>query len=796
MSLSEDGDAGARLEATGWFFVPDEGGRARRPANVFWLLFGVLLIFLTAIGSQQTTWIADLVNDLVALFPSWLEVALVVLYAVGFVYAVIILIAAIAERSTNADLLRDLLIAIGFSFVLVFVLAWLVSGTWPILIPELWSPEGPVFPVARIAVVTAILVVAGPYLVLPLRRLSWFIVTALFFIAVALEYGLPVDALGGLGVGILAANTVLLIFGSARGLPPRADVYAGMAELNTPLAELTVAPRQTWGAREFDGTTRDGIPVSVKVYGRDAASSQLISRWWRELWYRDSGPSLSSSRLHQVEHEALLTIGAGEMGVPVEKVMTVGEPDPKIAIIALTAEGEMFDERDPDDVDDETLVEVWKSAGLLRQHDVAHGRLNLHAFRVDGGPALVQNFQVASTAAPAERLNRDIAELLASLAAAFGTERTVSTARIGVGDDALVEALPYVQRSALSSEGREDVPGKRSFFSDLRDEVARQTGIDPPKPAQVTRLNWKSLLMFALTLLAGYALIGMLAGIDFAAVWEELQNADWAWILVGFVVATATLGTDALVMMAAVTAPVPLWPAVQLQSSIKFIQLAVGGAAGRMATNIAFLRHFGVSATDSVTQGSVDSFTGFIVQSVILLMALIFGNVSLIPEDASVDVNWAMLFGLILFAVIVSALILRFMPAVRERIVPAVKEMGNGLRTLASNPHRLVRLFGWNLASQLLFGLSLWLTAFAFGVVLPFTTAVVIYIIMALLSGLLPIPGGVGVSEATLTAGLMAAGVDESTAFAIAVVFRVSSAYLPPVAGWFSLHWLQRNDYL
>jgi uncharacterized protein (TIRG00374 family) len=138
----------------------------------------------------------------------------------------------------------------------------------------------------------------------------------------------------------------------------------------------------------------------------------------------------------------------------------------------------------------------------------------------------------------------------------------------------------------------------------------------------------------------------------------------------------------------------------------------------------------------------------------------------------------------------------RYVPIIREKAIPAVKEMWDGLKRLATNPQRLVRLFGWNLMSQLLFGLSLWLTAYAFGIVLPFTTAVVIYIIMALLSGLLPIPGGVGVSEATLTAGLMAAGVDESTAFAIAVVFRVSSAYLPPVAGWFSLRWLQRNDYL
>jgi uncharacterized protein (TIRG00374 family) len=95
-----------------------------------------------------------------------------------------------------------------------------------------------------------------------------------------------------------------------------------------------------------------------------------------------------------------------------------------------------------------------------------------------------------------------------------------------------------------------------------------------------------------------------------------------------------------------------------------------------------------------------------------------------------------------------------------------------------------------------LFGLSLWMTAFAFGWTLPYMSVLVIYVIMALLGGLLPIPGGVGVSEAILTAGLVAIGVDQTAAFAIAVTFRVASAYLPPVWGWFSLQWLQRNDYL
>jgi uncharacterized protein (TIRG00374 family) len=90
----------------------------------------------------------------------------------------------------------------------------------------------------------------------------------------------------------------------------------------------------------------------------------------------------------------------------------------------------------------------------------------------------------------------------------------------------------------------------------------------------------------------------------------------------------------------------------------------------------------------------------------------------------------------------------------------------------------------------------LWVTAFAFGYTLPFVSVLLINTIASLFAGLLPIPGGVGVTEALLTAGLTAVGVDESAAFAIAVTFRVASSYLPPIWGWFSLHWLERNEYL
>ena len=60
----------------------------------------------------------------------------------------------------------------------------------------------------------------------------------------------------------------------------------------------------------------------------------------------------------------------------------------------------------------------------------------------------------------------------------------------------------------------------------------------------------------------------------------------------------------------------------------------------------------------------------------------------------------------------------------------------------------------------------------------------------------MPIPGGIGVAEGGLTFGLVQAGVPEEVAFAIALVYRMASFYLPPIWGFFALRWLERNEHL
>jgi uncharacterized protein (TIRG00374 family) len=84
----------------------------------------------------------------------------------------------------------------------------------------------------------------------------------------------------------------------------------------------------------------------------------------------------------------------------------------------------------------------------------------------------------------------------------------------------------------------------------------------------------------------------------------------------------------------------------------------------------------------------------------------------------------------------------------------------------------------------------------AFGYDLPLSSLVLINTVVSLFAGLLPIPGGMGVSEAGLTLGLTTAGIPSDTAFAIALAYRFASFYLPPIWGYVCYDWLKKKRYL
>ena len=113
-----------------------------------------------------------------------------------------------------------------------------------------------------------------------------------------------------------------------------------------------------------------------------------------------------------------------------------------------------------------------------------------------------------------------------------------------------------------------------------------------------------------------------------------------------------------------------------------------------------------------------------------------------------------------------------------------------------AEPTQRMAVFGGAIASELLYALALGATCLAYGVDLTLPQLVFVNTSASVLSGLIPVPGGIGAAEAALSAGLIAMGVDESTAFAIALTQRLCTFYLPPIWGFVSLRWLTRKGYL
>ena len=366
-----------------------------------------------------------------------------------------------------------------------------------------------------------------------------------------------------------------------------------------------------------------------------------------------------------------------------------------------------------------------------------------------------------------------------------------------LGTDAVAAAQPYLQQAALphSLHGAGDL---KATLAALRDEISTATGVEPLPPAPIARVSWRDLVTVALILLAAYALFTTFAQLDWATVRAAWANADWRWVALGFVIAQVTAPVDSVSTMSMVPVRLPLRPLAMLQYAIKFVGLAISATVGKMAMNTAFLAKFGVAATVAVTASALGSFVTGAVNVLVVLVALPFLNdrpdVQLGGGDD--DSRLAIMLAVVL---VVSVLALVFVRSLRTRVATMAKDAWASVRVVTDSPARGMLLVGSRLVSLMVTAVALWCIVQGIHPNRPslgYATVLVITAAAAAFASIVPVPGNVGVGEAALTAGLVAAGIPSGPAFAIAVTQRLSTSYIPDVFGAFAVRWLRKGDYI
>ena len=786
------------------FAGPVDDPRARRASDVIQLVISSFFLTILAVIAIPPTTIERALITFVAAFPDFLDGLWQVLADLFFVAAVFVLVASAVRR--RLALVRDLLLAALVAGVLALVIGRLLEGEWlPGLktLREVGPP--PWVPALRIAVLGAVLLTARPNLSRPARRLTVWLVGLASVSAVLLEATTPSGALAAVLVAAIGAGVVHLIFGSSEGNPGLSEVAAALAQLGVDARSLGAADRQEAGLFLVKAEDADGAPLIVKVYGRDAHDTQLLATVWRTVWYRDPGSPVGLGRRQQVANEGFVTLLAEQAGVRTQKVVTAGVTTRDDALLVLRPTGTLWADFGDHERDAAIVDALWEATNRMHDAGITHGQLDADHVSVvqaddgDGVGVALVDFRGAIVASPADRIHSDNAQVVVTSAQAIGPERAIEAARRALGNDETNAVLPFLQLPALTPSQRRAVRRDEIDLDELRNAAAAALGTEPPELQQLRRVTKGTVLQAALLVIAFLALFRVVSGIDFDELRESLGDATWWIIAVGFVVAQTPRFAQACSTLGASPVPLPLGPVYALQLAASYVNLAIPSSAARIAVNVRFFQRHGLATGSALAIGALDGLSGFAVQAALLVSLLVFTPASLdITFDSSAS-GAAKLLVMVVAIVLVVLLVVLIVPKLRRGAISRVKallaEAMKALHGLRS-PRRLGLLFGGNLASELLFATALGIFVRAFGYSIGLADLVLINVSVALLAGLLPVPGGIGVTEGGLILGLTTAGMPETTAFAAVIFYRLASFYVPPIWGFFALRWLEKTKQL
>ena len=761
------------------------------------LLCAIALVLACVLVSDGYTPRADDAYRWVSDLPSWIGTIGTWLFVSCTVGAVVVVLAALLF-TRNFRLAFTLVVVGLLTALLSYALASLVDvGD---VVEAAGDDVGSLSAnsVAWLAVTTAVLLSAAPYLVRPARRTVQAIQLLAVFGGVLAAIGPLVTVLGAMGVGWAIAAFASLVIGTPAATPTTRSVLDALNELGVSVGELVLGDNQTWGETRFVGRASDGRPASVVVIGRDGADARLLSKVWRSTLYRDAGPSIAITRTAQLEHRAYMHLMAAKAGVPVSEVVIAasGGRDDAALLALLDPDGRPLSELITEEISDDVLDHAWMSLARLHRARLAHGSVapeNL-VVRPDGSVALL-NFARGSSGGRRERMVLDQVDLLVSTAGLVGDDRALAAAMRAVGSDGMAELLPVITTAALSTGARHAIDDPRKRVKQLREGGAALSGCEVPKITELRRVSLSSVFMAAATFLGFYLIVAQFAGVDLL---DTLSGAEWAWVIVAALISFVPQFSGSVALMGTVSRPLPFGPVLAEQFANNFTGL-LGGTVANTALVIRFFQKQGLKVAVAVSSGVMNSLAGAIVQGILLTVGLLLSDTQFVSGSiGGGGIERVILIAIVVLgvAVTIALLVPKLRAAIARTVKPQVMAARENLQFILTTPRKAVMIFGGNLCSQVAYALVLSAALRAYGAHLSLADLIIINCLASLIGGLAPVPGGMGVIEAGLIGGMTAAGVPQSEAVAATFTARLFTTYLSPIWGWVALQWLRRYDYV
>jgi uncharacterized membrane protein YbhN (UPF0104 family) len=793
--------------AGGWrslIFAPlGDGQRRRRGSDGVRLTVAVLATLCAVLAVHSNSRPEQIIAGVLSPPPDGVR-WLVDVFWIGGSFGTVGVLLLLAALRRRWDVLRDLAIAAGgalaVSGILVLILG--AAGGRPDTVR--FDGYSLSFPVLHVAVAVAVATVGLPYLARGVQRLIESVLGLAILATVVAGQGLPVNVIGSMAIGWGVTAALHLILGSPVGLPSGEEVRVLLGTIGLEPRSVVPVPHQTWGAAHYLADMGEGEALTVSFYGRDATDAQLLTKAWRFVFYRHSGAALALTRIQQVEHESSITQLAERAGARVPQVLiasTLG-PSHDAVVITRAPAGRPLADVGPEQITDAQLDDLFTQMLKLRSAAISHGAISPQTIVVDPGQETVTiaDFRNGTSAASAFVLDQDLAGAMASAALAAGPERTVASAVRVVPAGTLTGALGHLRRAGLDSAVNIGLRGRKELLDQVRTKTAQAAGISVPQLAEPRRLSWSQVLVAVGTLIGGWALI--LTLINAAHSIDTISSAAWGWVVATALLCAASYLGTAYADLGSVPGSLAYGRTVGLEVASTFTTLA-GGHAAVIATDVRFLQQQGYDTPVAVTSGAVISAASFLVKGGLFLIAIPlawrsfhFGNS--LHQGGQSKILWLILAVVCVIGAVIATVLAvpRWHQRVSEKLRPKFATARDDFKKLATQPSKIVQLFGGQVAAQLAVALALGAALHAVGAHLSLAALLIAITTAGVLASASPAGGGMGVAEAGLILALTAGGILKGDATAAVFIQRFFSAYLPPIAGWFTLMWMRKREYL
>jgi undecaprenyl-diphosphatase len=320
--------------------------------------------------------------------------------------------------------------------------------------------------------------------------------------------------------------------------------------------------------------------------------------------------------------------------------------------------------------------------------------------------------------------------------------------------------------------------------------VATLSPAPPAEPKKRSTLG--RLLTIGFTFLAINGLLGQIG--SFRDIGAALGRANWGWVIVAALCVAVTFPVSAIGARAGLGATAPLGAVTALQLASRFASLVTPAGLGSTALNVRFMKRQGVDATSAITSDVASGVVSGAAEVALAGICLLAARRRLDIGGLPAGTGKAVLIAVLVIALVVA--IVSRIPKLRNAVMPHVRKAWATIVALVRSPRRTALIAFSAAVVAALFAVCLGLSLRAYGHEVPFATLFVVNWGAATLGSVSPVPGGLGVAEAGLVAGLAAAGVPTDIAVAAALTHRLVTFWLPPVAGWIALRRLEREELL